>query len=124
MKTTRICYISFCCISLLLGCSNCSFQPKNSEDLVSEALLHSRFFAYIRSVSKNSFFTIENENRDYIEVSVGASTPDRFESLGTVRILKTNGRVLKLDYDKDGEAVWIDDTFKEGEKLPERNSQK
>jgi hypothetical protein len=29
--------------------------------------------------------------------------------LGSVRVLRQDGKVLKEDYDKNGEEIWVDD---------------
>jgi hypothetical protein len=71
--------------------------------------MHSRLWAYVRSLSSRSYFMIVNETPDYFEAEVGASTPERFELLGSVRVLRQDGKVLKEDYDKNGEEIWVDD---------------
>jgi hypothetical protein len=109
MKRRFIFYLFLCCLGLLPGCSNRSFQTRDSQTVVGDALMHSRLWAYVRSLSSRSYFMIVNETPDYFEAEVGASTPERFELLGSVRVLRQDGKVLKEDYDKNGEEIWVDD---------------
>jgi hypothetical protein len=104
--------VLLCCLGFLTGCTTRTFQTEKSENFVGEALLHSRLWAHVRSVSGTSYFMIENEKPDYFEVAVGASLPERYDRWGTVRVLKRDGKVQKLDYDKNGEEIWVDDMLK------------
>ena len=95
------------------ACSSMHLRPNRTESFVAGALVHSKLFAHIRAVSKKAFFTFEEERPEFFEVAVGASTPERFDRFGTVRVLKKDGEILRQDYDADGNEIWVDDTVRE-----------
>ena len=92
------------------GCRSDTALQADRDAIISEALCHSRLFAHVRKVSNRAFFMLEDEQSGYFEVSVGASTPERFERLGTLRISKKDHTVSREAYDTDGEVIWVDDT--------------